>query len=262
MNPILALLIIVVVIVGFRLYENSHKNRPGSKPRQQSKEPLVISAERGFKQEGNNYPYVQVDKLFTPAEQIFLEDLSSLLKNQFNIYGKVRVADVLWIEKGISRSEWQTAFNKINRKHFDYVLCDKEDNSFVCAVELNDSSHNSGKRKERDDFLMAACSAANFPLVMVPWQRSYSWDYLKQCFFEIIPEDIFSEIPPKPIEEKVQPVSVEPIKEERKNNCPKCLSELKVRNVTKGEHTGKNFLVCLQCKHVAAIVGQLSEIQS
>jgi len=44
----------------------------------------------------------------------------------------------------------------------------------ILAIELDDSSHREGRRRERDSFVDDALSAAELPLLRVPVRRSYS----------------------------------------------------------------------------------------
>ncbi len=127
----------------------------------------------------DDYPYKKIDKLFSPAERSFLGVLKQVIGDDAEIFGKVRVADIITPIKGLGRSKWQTAFNKISAKHFDYILCDKNDLSVLCAIELNDSSHNSKKRKDRDKFLEEACKAAELPLIQIKAQESYNIDEIR-----------------------------------------------------------------------------------
>jgi len=48
------------------------------------------------------------------------------------------------------------------------LLCDKEDLSVACAIELDDDSHNIKRRQERDEFLKGVSGAAEVPLIQVP----------------------------------------------------------------------------------------------
>jgi len=123
-----------------------------------------------------NVPYVLVDHLFSPAERSFFGVLEQALGEEFRVFGKVRVADVLAIATCQTRAAWQKAFNQISGKHFDFVLCRPGDLQPVCAIELNDISHARGKRKRRDEFLHHACAAAGLPLVFFPAQRTYLAD--------------------------------------------------------------------------------------
>ena len=114
---------------------------------------VLIRVKTQGESESIDYPYAKQVALFSPAERSFLGVLSEAIGDEAQIFGKVRVADVIMPKKGMSRGEWQKAFNKISGKHFDFILCDKGDLSIICAVELDDSSHQSKSRKERDLFL-------------------------------------------------------------------------------------------------------------
>lgn len=120
------------------------------------------------------FPYALGDKLFTPAERSFLGVLDQSVGSDFRVFGKVRVADVIAVEKGTPKSVWQRAFNRINAKHFDFVLCSPTDLKPLCAVELNDKSHAQDARKGRDQFLEEVCKKAGLPLVFFPAQHAYS----------------------------------------------------------------------------------------
>ena len=119
------------------------------------------------------HPYLWLNALFTPAERSFFGVLSQAVGNDVLIFGKVRVADVLTPPKSTDRGVWQNAFNKISAKHFDFVLCRKDDLTFLCAIELDDRSHNSAKTQIRDAFLEEACQSADFPLIRFPAKSGY-----------------------------------------------------------------------------------------
>jgi len=118
-------------------------------------------------------PYVLAERLFSPAERSFLGVLEQSLGDQYRVFGKVCVADVLGIASCQTRANWQKAFNQISAKHFDFLLCRPDDLQPVCAIELNDISGARGKRKRRDGFLHSACAAADLPLIFFPAQRTY-----------------------------------------------------------------------------------------
>jgi len=80
---------------------------------------------------------------------------------------------VLTPEKGLSRKNWQVAFNKISAKHFDYVLCTKDTVKVVAVIELDDKSHAESRTKQRDALIEAACKTAEVPLIRFKAQRNY-----------------------------------------------------------------------------------------
>ena len=56
------------------------------------------------------YPYEKLGVLFTPAERSFLGVLNQVVSDKAQVFGKVRVADIIAPIKGMSRSEWQKGF--------------------------------------------------------------------------------------------------------------------------------------------------------
>ncbi|WP_049722382.1 DUF2726 domain-containing protein [Gilvimarinus polysaccharolyticus] len=117
--------------------------------------------------------YRKLTTLFTKAERSFLGVLDQAISDNYRIFGKVRIADVLTPQKGMTRRNWQILFNKISAKHFDYVLCRKSDLSIVAVIELDDKSHNSKRTKARDSFLEKACASADLKLIRFPAKASY-----------------------------------------------------------------------------------------
>jgi len=121
----------------------------------------------------NKLDYQRLPALFTNSEIAFMKSLHIAVDGKGSIFGKVRIADVLEPTKGLSRSNWQTSFNKIAMKHFDFVICNNDDLSIICAIELDDKSHNKRDRIERDIFVNSACESASFPLVRFKASSSY-----------------------------------------------------------------------------------------
>jgi hypothetical protein len=131
--------------------------------------------------------YTQRDVLFTPAERSFYGVLEQAISNEYKIFGKVRVADILEPNSSLNKSEWQTAFNKISSKHFDYVLCQKDTLQVVCVVELDDKSHGSKKAKARDALLDGACIGSGLKLIRFKAQKTYQSDSVKVKIIGAIP---------------------------------------------------------------------------
>jgi very-short-patch-repair endonuclease len=110
-------------------------------------------------------------KLFSPTEAAFFKALQEAVGPQFIPFAKVRVADLL-NARG-SGSAWRRAFNRIQSKHVDFVLC-RPDLSVECAIELDDSSHAAESRADRDAFLNHAFKSAGIPLHRFKARSSYS----------------------------------------------------------------------------------------
>lgn len=194
-------------------------------------------------------PYIKIGYLFSPAERSFYGVLNQAMSDEALIFGKVRVADVIAPKKGIQRNDWQKAFNKISSKHFDFLLCDKSDLSVLCAVELDDSSHNSKKRKARDEFLTGACQAANVPLVQIKARASYNINEIQQVLASYLPGDKTIGAAQAPVAAVENVATVEDIKHQKSNSvedraCPKCLSILVKKTAKRGENAGNEFWAC------------------
>jgi len=129
---------------------------------------------------GKDYRYRVKGPLFSPAERSFYGVIESAVSDSYRVFGKVRIADILTPEKGMSRKNWQIAFNKISAKHFDYVLCCKDTLKVVAVVELDDKSHKKPSSKKRDNLIQGACESASLTLVRFPAKASYSISEVKE----------------------------------------------------------------------------------
>jgi hypothetical protein len=183
----------------------------------------------------DEFPYQQAGPLFTPAERSFLGVLDQAVAGRARVFGKVRVGDVLSPRKGLQRGASSTARNKIDRKHFDFVLCDSSDLSVICVIELDDKSHQAKSRQERDDLLLGACKAAGIPMIQVPAKAAYNISAVAELFSGLLPA----------AERGAESVVTAPsVNLDAINSCPKCSSNLVKRTVKKGEHAGKKILAC------------------
>jgi Protein of unknown function (DUF2726) len=141
---------------------------------------VVIAAFLKNKTRFTDAGYKKQKTLFSPAERSFLGVLNQAIEDNAIIFGKVRVADILTPVSGLPRKKWQVLFNKVSGKHFDFIVCDKQDLSVLCAIELDDKSHNSKVRKARDEFLQSACFSAKLPLIQIPARSAYNIDEIRQ----------------------------------------------------------------------------------
>jgi hypothetical protein len=130
------------------------------------------------------YPYEKQPALFTPAERAFLLILLQALPTAYQLFGKVRLADLIKPTDNLNESDRWRAFNKISAKHVDFVICRRDDLRVVGAIELDDSSHQRPDRQARDAFVDAALAAAGLPILHVKVARHYPVPKLKQALAE------------------------------------------------------------------------------
>lgn len=99
----------------------------------------------------NNLPYKK-KFLLTKNEWAFYKSLKPVADELgYTVLAKIRVADLVEVTAK-DRSEWQKYFNKVNKKHVDFVLAKPENLQIVLLIELDDNSHNEAQKK-RDDFI-------------------------------------------------------------------------------------------------------------
>jgi hypothetical protein len=124
-------------------------------------------------------PYGRIPNLFTPAERHFLNTLDQAAPENLRVFGKVRIADVLRVTASNRKRFWRY-FTQISSKHLDYVLVDRKSLRIMCAIELDDRSHDRKDRRGRDAFVDEACATAGLPLIRVPAARHYDPNVIRQ----------------------------------------------------------------------------------
>lgn len=82
----------------------------------------------------------------------------------YTVFAKVRLLDLLSPVKG--NPKYKTYFYKVQSKHVDFVLCDAKLVARA-VVELDDSSHESKKRQERDSFVDEVLTSVGYPIFHV-----------------------------------------------------------------------------------------------
>lgn len=198
--------------------------------------------------------YRRHSALFSAAERSFLGALDLATGRDFRIFGKVRVGDLLAPQDGLGASTRMAALNKINRKHFDFVLCRPNDLSVLCVIELNDKSHQNKSRQLRDSFLVDACEGAGLPLVMFDAKRVYTPSEIGARIAEAIAEktSVYSKPPRRAAEADEEPVAPAPDTPPR---CPRCASVMVLRTAKGGDKAGKPFWGCPRfprCREIVA----------
>ncbi len=222
---------------------------------------LAVIAIKMKQSEGQSvgYPYSRKQALFTQAERSFLGVLDQAIGEDYRPFGKVRVADVVEPQRGLGKSKRQMAFNRISAKHFDFVLCSKSDLSVVCAIELDDQSHQQRKRQDRDAFLVGLCQSIAIPLVQVAAQRAYSVPELRAKVLGTMGQQLKPASDPASVQNAPDPAdpAIEPdavlgrevdqpqaVAEPAAPVCPKCGAPMVRRQVKAGGNAGQGFWGC------------------
>lgn len=197
-------------------------------------------------------PYKKRDDFLSVAELSFYRTLGTFLQNKAIVCPKVAVKEIVFVPKGVGK-EYMKFLNWISKKHVDFVLCDAVTMQVVCAVELDDKSHQKEARKERDEFIDRVFETAKIPLFHIPAKNGYTagdFDAILNCLtVQTLPA--VAEPEPKDSEaETIQPKDSVPL-------CPKCGVPMLKRKATKGANAGKEFYGCSnypKCREVRQIL--------
>ena len=201
---LIAIFLVIAILIG-KLNDKQDKSRKTYKKRRSPrthKHKKNITQLNNTKNQKNNYQEKAKDKksdyktelkyrslpnLFTPTEQKFLSVLESIAGDQLKVFGKVRISDIITpdvdqYEKG---SGWHWLFSQISQKHVDFVITDNN-LKLICAVELNDPSHQRQDRRKRDKFVADAFKNANVPLVMINTQHKYLEQHIAETIAQTV----------------------------------------------------------------------------
>lgn len=138
---------------------------------------LLKKGQQGIKRKD---VYIPCPSLFTAAEWLFYGSLVRAVDDQFLVFGKVRIADVLTPDHQMNKSDWYRAFNRISSKHFDFVLCDRITQLIIAVIELDDSSHLLPSAIARDSFVNQICKESGLPLIRFRVSSDYRASFVRR----------------------------------------------------------------------------------
>jgi hypothetical protein len=187
-------------------------------------------------------PYLLRDDLLSPAEASFYRVLKTAVGDQFFIFPKVGLQELFFVPRQYEH-DW-TYRNKIDRKHVDFVLCDRTSLKPCVAIELDDASHKRVDRKQRDEFVAEVFATAGLPLVRTAVRVAYSTQQIKAMMQPFLPANEASKSTPMVAQEPTVTTDTANGAAAQTPVCPKCSIPLIIRTVRNGRHAGKQFYGC------------------
>jgi hypothetical protein len=145
---IVVVLIVVFTIVAVMLSNALDKSESNTTEKNSEADEIIPKVKKYV-------PYALNDYFLTDNEASFFRAILPLaLKHNLYIFAKPRIADFVYVtvEKYEKGSQWNTHFNKIAKKHIDFLLCDGMF-SPVVGFEVDDSTHFQYDRAMRDRFV-------------------------------------------------------------------------------------------------------------
>ena len=110
----------------------------------------------------STYRYFARNAIMTERENKFFQQLNEILGNKWFVIPQVHLSALL--NHKVKGQNWKAAFRHINGKSVDFVLLSKETMKPICAIELDDSTHNYKNRAERDAEVERIFTEAKLPL--------------------------------------------------------------------------------------------------
>lgn len=153
--------IIVIILLVIIVATNVPKRTKGYR----TKQPKAIVNNTPNPSEARDYTRCYQKKfLLTRNEYQAYKNLKVILdKYQMIACPKVRLLDIV---EPINGEFYKGAMGKIQSKHVDFVICDKD--LYVKGIlELDDNSHNLPERQERDQFVDAVLKNVGYKVIRV-----------------------------------------------------------------------------------------------
>jgi len=149
-----SVLVVIVVVVLIRAFLNRGTDAGN-----------VVEKWKGSGSSFDTLPYKTKKTLMTPAERMLFETLRNVLGQKYDIYPQMKLDKIFDVEYQRQYKYYLGYLRKINQKSVDYVVVNRQTQSPIFAIELDDSSHDTDERRERDNFVGDLFKKANLPLV-------------------------------------------------------------------------------------------------
>ena len=208
--------------------------------------------------ESPDYPYIREPALLTVYEQSLLNALLQVLDEQYKVFAKVGLANILSIDPELPDRAIGSSRERIERENVDFVICEKNGTDILGVIQLDPYTHQSDGRRRHDTFVDMALKAAGVPVVRMPIKEKYSEQELR---IEITRSLVLNwgkgpAAAPR-VSGGLEPETGGPGSGKHPlGDCPDCGSPLQVRQARKGKFTGKHLLACSRypvCKNIRLI---------
>lgn len=111
----------------------------------------------------DKYSYWPKRYMMTKRENEFFVRLNKIFETKCYVVPQVMLSSLFNAKRGGQST--MGAWAHINRKSVDYALLSKKDLSIICAIELDDYTHDREKRKARDEEVERIFRETKLPLI-------------------------------------------------------------------------------------------------
>ncbi|RBP51561.1 DUF2726 domain-containing protein [Arenicella xantha] len=183
-------------------------------------------------------------RMLTAAERNFFDGLMSSLSDEFYIFSKIRILDVIEPEPAVDWFQSKRIEVKLADQTFDYLLCKKKDMSIFGVIELENFEKGSNRkmRAAREKTVSHVCKQANVRLFYFDIRQDYRSMDIRRLVTGKSAREVEKKKPTKNSELTIDGASNSDFGNLRQ--CPKCHSGLVTKVAVKGRRIGEKFLMC------------------
>ncbi len=134
--------------------------------------------------------YTRQDFLLSPEERQFFHSLRKAIGDDYVIFGKIRITDIITPRSVSSTGAAWDALEALGEEHFPFVLCKQSDLSIACALQL--IQHKLPGQKVHVPAthpLRTICAAAGLPLVRLEAGPFYDHHDIRLAVLEAVRKD-------------------------------------------------------------------------
>jgi hypothetical protein len=191
-----------------------------------------------IKDQSERLPYRLRERFLSTPELALFRVLQKMVGRYYLVCPKVALNDIFYI---VRPNENVHFFNKIFRKHIDFLLCDPETLKPAVAIELV-KPISRREAREADQFMDDLFLSAGLPLVHIPSNEHYSEQDLSPLFEFAIKR--VKETGPLRATAKTDSVPM----------CPVCGRMMVLRIHRNGGRAGHEYYGCTDNPHCPGIV--------
>ena len=190
------------------------------------------------KAENGRLPYRLREPFLSKTELALFRVLTEMMATRYVICTKVALSDVFYI---VRPNENVHFFNKIFRKHVDFLLCDPRTFKPAFGVEIVKPIAKEGVR-EADKFMEELFTDAGIPLVHIPSGEKYDYGDVISLF-QLSVIKLGNTMP-------LQLMNVS----DGVPNCPVCGKMMVLRIHRNGSNSGKKYYGCIDSPRCVGVV--------
>ena len=182
-------------------------------------------------QQDESLPYRLRERFLTTPEVALFRVLNDMAGGRYVVFAKVALNDIFYI---VRPNENVHYFNKLFRKHVDFLLCKPGSLKPQIGVELvRPASKNTNANRSSDQFMEELFLTAGLPLVQIPSSDRYELSEVISLFQSALEKAKQMEARPNGMGQESVPM------------CPECGKMMVLRTQRAGPEVGRLYYGCI-----------------